>query len=218
MTIAISTIINAAARELYDVDNIKWSRSELLGFVSEAEKQIMVLHPQNNSTVDTIDLAAGCQQAVPIEAHQLVDVYHNVASDNLTPRRAVRMVSRRLMNSYEPGWMYAAQTTEVQNVIFDEQDKRHFWVYPPNNGEGKLNIAYLAVSEPYATEEDNLRISDAYYTAALEFVLFRACSKQAPFSPGPSEASRHFALFTAAMTVKADSEAVNSPNDLGSVS
>lgn len=218
MTILASQIIDAAARELYDVDNINWSRTELLGFLSEAEKQIVILQPQNNSTIGTIDLVPGCQQAIPSGAYSLIDVYHNVAADGETPRRVVRVVSRRLLNSFNPDWMYATSATEVDNVVFDEQDRRHFWVYPPNDGEGKLNVAYLQTPSPFTTESNAITVSDAYYTALLEFMLFRACSKVAPFSPGPTEAARHFSLFTAALAAKAEIEAVNTPNDLGNTS
>lgn len=217
MTVVASTIIDAAARELFDVDNIKWSRSELLGFITEAQKQVAIFAPEAHATVADVALVAGAKQVIPATGWQLVDVYNNVTSGG-DARRAVRTVSRKLLNTFNPDWMSDTASDEVQNVVFDEQDKRHYWVYPPNTGAGMLSLAYVAVPDELTSEATALQVSDAYYTAVLEFVLFRACSKNAEFSPGPQEASRHFQLFAAAMATKSATDAANSPNNPAGVS
>lgn len=217
MTMVAGTIIDAAARELFDVDNIRWSRTELMGFLNEALRQITVLQPEAAATTANVTLVPGCKQSIPVDGWTLLDVLNNVSAGG-DARRAVRTVSRQLLNGFNPDWPYDPQATEVVNVVFDKQDRTHFWVYPPNDGTGILNLNYAAIPATVTSEAAALVLNDTYYTPLLEYVLFRACSKTAPWSPGPVEAARHFQLFTATLAAEAEAADANSVNAPGATS
>jgi len=96
--------------------------------------------------------------------------------------------------------------------LFNLQDQTAFYVYPPNTGTGYVQINYSAVPSDLPSESTAIAVNDVFQTALLDYILYRACSKDAEYAPGLQLASGYLTTFMATMGQKEKSELSNSPN------
>lgn len=211
-TILASSIINKAATLLLDPSNVRWTRAELLGWINDGQRQITIQAPQTNSKISTVQLVAGSRQSIPSDGWRLLDVIRYMGTNGTTPGRALRIVSRELIDSYNPNWHNATKTPVPQNYIFDEQEQTAFYVYPPNTGTGYVQINYAPVPTDLANESTAISVNDIYQTALLDYVLYRACSKDAEYAPGLQLASGYLTTFMANFQQREKVDKENSPN------
>ena len=211
MSIAASTIIDKVAYHLQDVTNVRWSRVELLRWLSAGERLITVLQPSSTNTIAIVALAAGSRQAIPSDGWILLDVIRNMGTSGTTPGRSVRIVSRRLLEAFRTSWHSDTPVTEVQNYTFDMQDQTAFFVYPPSDGTGKLEINYSALPAPLTSESQSIGVPDSYEEALTHYVMFRALTKNAEWAAN-SQGAQYLELFNAVMGSKVSAEDANNPN------
>jgi hypothetical protein len=77
-------------------------------------------------------------------------------------------------------------------------------------------LNYSAQPTNLTSESQTIPIFDIFQSALVDYILFRACSKDAEYAPGLQLAQGYLATFTASVQGKTQSEAVNDPtNALG---
>ena len=211
-TITAKYIIDKAAVQLIDLANIRWTREELLGWINDGQRQIVTMSPNATNKVDTIRLVAGTRQSIPADGWTLLELIRYMGTDGSKAGRAIRLASRELIDSFNPDWHSDYPTTMPKHYIFDQQDQRVFYVYPPNNGNGYVMLNYSPVPVDLTDENDVIEVSDMFQTSLLDYVLYRACSKDAEYAPGLQLAGGYLSTFMASMGIKSDSEIKNSPN------
>ena len=211
MTVAAATLINRIAAQLVDINNVKWSRASLLDWLSVGQRMIVVIQPSASNTIEVVQLVAGSRQAIPPNGWMLLDVLRNMGVGGTTPGRAIRLISRKLMDSFNPDWHSDAASDPVYNYLFDPQDQMAFFVYPPSTGNNHIEINYSALPAPLTSETQNIFVPDAYEEALNHYVMFRALSKNAEFAGSP-EASKYLDLFNATVGAKVTAEEANNPN------
>lgn len=203
-----TALIDAAARLLSDQTNVRWLRTELLAYLNEAMRQVTLVQPQSNNTTASVALVEGTRQTLPTGGWMLLDAYRNMGT-GAVPGRAVRGVSRSLMDAFDPSWHTARKTKVVKAFIVDAQDKTHYWVSPPSDGTNFLEINYAIAPTPLTVEGSNIPLNDIYSAALIEYMLYRAHSKPVDGSGGPTVASAYLANFGALLGVKDASEQAN---------
>lgn len=211
-TITAQTIINKAAIQLTDIANIRWTRAELLSWLGDGMRQIVTIQPSASSTTSVIKLSAGTRQFIPADGWLLLSVYRNMGTTGSTPGRAIRIISREILDGFNPNWNSDTPKAEVRNYIYTNQDQLAFYVYPPNTGTQYVEINYSAQPADLTSESSVIPIFDVFQTALLDYILYRACSKDAEYAPGLQLAQGYLATFTAAVQVKTQSEESNDPS------
>ena len=126
---------------------------------------------------------AGTKQTLPSDGVALIDISRNFAADGTTPGRAVRPVKRAQLDKNLPDWHNAAATLDALHYTYDRQNPKVFYVYPPSNAVGKLEIIYGA-SPADATLVSTISIDDTWQTALLNYMVFRCLSKEAEAGHG----------------------------------
>jgi hypothetical protein len=212
-TITAQTIINQAAVQLLDPSNVRWTRAELLDWINAGQKQIVILSPNATNKTWVYKLAVGTRQAIPSDGWTLLDVIRNMGTNGTTPGRTIRVVSEELMDNFDPYWHAALPVATVRNVIFNQQDQTFFYVYPPNNGNGYIQINYAPVPPTLLLETETISLNDIFMPVLLDYVLYRACSKDAEYAPGVQLAAGYLQTFMASMQTKSAAELANSPNN-----
>jgi hypothetical protein len=210
-TVTAKTIIDKAAIQLIDLTNIRWTRAELLSWLNDGMRQIVLIQPSATSTTAAVKLVAGTRQTLPSGGWLLLQMYRNMGTSGSTPGRAIRLVSRELLDNFNPDWHTAAAAAEVRNYIYDTQDQTAFYVYPPNTGTQYIEMNYSAQPTDLADENNVIPIFDIYQSALTDYILYRACSKDAEYAPGLQLAQGYMATFVAAVQGKAGTEAMNDP-------
>ena len=211
MTIVASALINRIAAQLVDINNVRWSRKSLLDWLSVGQRMIVVIAPSATNTIESVKLVAGSRQSIPAGGWMLLDILRNMGTGGATPGRAIRLVSRKLMDNFNPDWHSSTASDITYNYTFDPQDQTSFFVSPPSKGSNYIEINYSALPPALTDESQNIFVPDAYEEALTHYVMFRALSKNAEFAGGP-EASKYLDLFNAAMGAKVSAEQANNPN------
>lgn len=140
--------------------------------------------------------------------------------------KSIVTVDRAMMDAAAPDWhnpaVYPAQD-EVDHAVFDEADPRAFYVWPPNNGggrvettEGRLPASVWPAGNPDLTIQETWQgvtvdAQDAFRTALVDFVISRSFQKDTRFAGNQARAAAHMAAFAQKIGVKLASVATVNP-------
>jgi hypothetical protein len=219
MSVTVQSVIDRAQTVLQDTTGVRWPVvGELVLWINDAQREIALLKPDASATNATITLATGTKQDIPSGGNRLLKVVRNMsAASSGTGKRAVRLVSREVLDGQSPDWHDpsvggdAAHTAIVKHYVYDEANPRNFYVYPGVAGNAYLEIIYS--SNPVVVAQNgSLSIPDIFANAIMNYVLFMAYMKDAEYAGNSQRASSHYQLFTASVTGKAQVDLVTTPN------
>jgi hypothetical protein len=212
---------------LQDTANTRWPLIELVTWLNDGMREIVLQNPTALSESLVLPLIAGTYQTVPGTYAQVLRVVRNLKTSADSPRiggRVVRVIDRLTLDAVAPDWHDSdctPQTSIVANVIFDEDDPFAFYVYPGNDGTGIVEVIASAIPTevPYptvnptllATYDVAIDIHDMYKNALVDYVMYRAYSKDASFAGSLARAAAHYQQFQGAIGVKIKDEMRN-PN------
>jgi len=205
-------VINKAATQLLDAANTRWTRSELMGWMSDGQRQIVQIQPNASATTIAFPLVVGTRQILPADGYLLLDLYRNMGANGTTPGRALRVVSRSVLDGQNPNWHTDTASNIQKNFVYDMQEPRSFYVWPPSDGTNQVELCYSRTPAEITDETQPLLIGDVLQTALLDYVLFRANSKDAEYAPGVELAKMYQESFAQAMGKVAVLEETNNPN------
>ena len=210
-TFQVNALLGRAAKLLQDdISNIRWPLAELLTWLNDGQREI-VLHKPNASVKNTaFNLVADTKQALPADAIQLLSVMRNL------PRgRSIERADIIILNQQSPDWHSEPPTVVVKHFCYSVWDLKNFYVYPPNNGTGVVELVYSA-SPADAVENGVISLDDIYQTVLLDYILYRAWSKDAEYASNPQRANAHYMAFGNALGVKLQMEKASSGTATGS--
>lgn len=211
-TLTAKYIIDKAVTQLNDLASVRWTRPELLEWLNDAQRQIVLMAPNSSNHTDIVKLSAGTRQTIPADGWLLLDIYRNMGTTGTAPGRAIRIASKELLDGFNPDWHSATPAATAQNYVYDIQDQTAFWVYPPNTGTGYVQLNYARVPVEITSEASPIGLTDILQTAILDYIMYRACSKDAEYAPGLQLAQGYWAAFSSALGFKSAAEVSNSPN------
>lgn len=219
-----SDIMIDASVLLLDDEFVRWPLAEIAGWIDRGVETIITIKPSAKSKTLNLTLVAGTKQTLPNDAGivQLLDVVRNMGADGATPGRMIRQTARSELDSNEPNWHNAAKVpfkSEVRQFVFDEILPKTFWVYPGNDGTGKVEsvVSYLpaTVTEQHtgdasdiATWNIDVGLDDQYRPALLDYVMWRALSKE-EVAATFQKATAFMQSFQASLGVQVQVEAAN---------
>jgi len=180
-TILASAVINKCATLLFDSNNVKWSRAELLGWVNDGQRSIVSMIPEASATMTVLQLVVGARQTIPNDGYILLDIVRNMGSGGATPGRAIARVDRSTLDESNPLWQSDAATATQTVYMYNLRDRKSFYVYPPCTGANRAEIIYSKLPTDLA-EGGAIGIDDIYQPALLDYVLARAFSKQSQYA------------------------------------
>ena len=210
-TVTAKTIIDKASIQLIDLTNIRWTRAELLSWLNDGLRQIVTIQPSASSTTVSKQLTVGTRQYIPTDGWLLLSIYRNMGTNGTTPGRIIRIVSREILDSFNPNWNTVTATAEVRNYMYTDQDQLAFYVYPPNTGTQYIELNYSVQPVDLTLETQPIPIFDVFQSALVDYILYRACSKDAEYAPGVQLSQSYMATFVAAIQGKNQSEVTSNP-------
>ncbi len=212
-TVTGTQILDKAETILQDTTNVRWPTAELLGWLNDGQREIVAFRPDAGNKIAQMSLVAGTKQSVPTDGYQLLDVVRNFDNAGTTAGRAVRKVPQELLDAQVPDWHAATPTTTVLHFTYDPRIPRTFYVYPPSTGTTKLEILYSAAPANLAAAGDVISIDDIYANVLLDYVLYRAYSKDFELTGNQERAQYHYAKFEASLGRKAATDAASVPTN-----
>jgi hypothetical protein len=171
MATTVRSLLNRAAALLSDKEFVRWEEAELLEWLNDGQTAI-ARGPATDVYVlrDDITCAAGTVQSMPNDNIRLVDVVKNVDDGS-----AVLQADYAMVDILQSTWRAAAAGV-AENYFYDERNPDEFEVYPPQAGGELIEILYNAVP-PASAIDGSLHINDAYSDAVLDYMVYRALSK-----------------------------------------
>ena len=216
-TITAQSIISKAQVLSQDTTGVRWPTAEWLGWLNDGQREIAIARPNSFTKLVSIPLVAGTRQSLPADGIMFIEYMRAMGSNGTTPGPAARKVSRRLLDSQIPNWHTVAAAASPQHYVFDPMAPRNFYVYPPSTGGVQAEVLYSAAPPDVPSAASVISVEDIYATVLLDYLLYRAYSKDSEFVGNAERAMVYRRLFENAIGVKAtaDAAAVSSENTRG---
>jgi hypothetical protein len=213
-TITVNSIVAKAQILLHDTTGVRWTTEELVNWLNDGQREICLYKP--NASVKNLvhQLIGGTKQTIPSDGIQLIDIVRNMGTGGTTPGRAVRIVTREVLDAQLPGWHSSTASTEVIHYVFTSADPRNFYTFPPqpaSGAKGQIEIIY-ATAPTDALAGSTITVDDIYQNVLLDYMMFRAYSKDSEYAANSGKATAHQNNYLASLTGKATSERSYNPN------
>lgn len=179
---------------------IRWVDDELIRYINDASQAIVQAKPSSHPTNSEMQLKTGTTQEAPSDAIFILDVIRNVDG------KAVRYVERGVLDAGHPDWHTMDPQPEIRHYMMEEHDPRHFYVYPPSDGTGKVQIVYSSEPAQISSLPDELPLSSTYINSYVDYVLYRAYSKDADFAANRELATWYYQSFAQGLGIRLDME------------
>lgn len=225
MAFTAKDVLSRTTTILQDAGAVRWPLSEQLLWLNDATREIAILKPNATAKTVVVPLVAGTKQTIPATAHALIQVTRNVDGANNTPGRVITPIVREVLDAQMPGWHDQTKLPYgkvVKHVIDDPFDQQVFYVVPGNDGTGKLEAVVSALPAEIATPADPFDIDaytgtvdlpEIYRNAVIDYVLYRAFSKDMNLAGAANRAVAHYQQFSTAIGVKTQAEAAVNVNE-----
>jgi hypothetical protein len=205
MTTTAQSIIQRAHDVLQDT-GVRWPAAELVRHLNDGQREITRLRPDQVAKTRPITLGNGHLHFLPAAYQALIDI-----SNNSTGRKLrITKVDMLQLDAVEPGWRGRVPSEEVRHFMHDLRDPRVFQVYPPVQNGVQVD-AVVAEYPVDTTEAGNISLPDHWADALLNFVLFKAFSKDAEYGGNAQIAAGYLALFNAAIGSQLQSTSTVAP-------
>lgn len=221
MPISAQSVIRRCVETLQDNTSIRWPVSELVRYLNDAQREVILYRPDAAVTNASVPLVTGSRQNLPVGGTKLVEVVRNSAGT----KRAVRMVNREILDAQLPGWHAQTGVTEILHYMYDPREPRVFYVYPPAAATGAaVDLSYASmpadIAEPsegalYTSVTGNLGVPDIYGNAVQDYVLYRAYTKDSEYAGNAARAQAHYGAFANALGVEVKATVAVAPNPTG---
>ena len=222
MPIPAQSIIRRCVETLQDNTSVRWPINELVRYLNDGQREVVLHRPDAMVTNTTITCVAGSKQSLPANGSKLIEVVRNARAAGT--KRAVRMVNREILDAQTPGWHALAGTDDVLHFMYDPRDPRVFYVYPPATASAQLDIVYAAyptdITEPadgslYTAVTGNISLPDIYGNVLQDYILARCYMKDSEYAGNAQRAQAHYTLFANALGIEIKATVAVAPNPVG---
>lgn len=179
-TLTVGYIVGVVEKKALDEENDDFAQAELIGLYNLALRFIVSLVPRAYAITTSELLAPGTLQSVPATGLVLSDVVRNTGTDGKTPGPAITKADLAAMNTLVPSWSSETATEEIDNFMRIPGMDASFFVSPPSDGTGYVQMVYSAMP-PTTTydddgdwEDDKIPISDEFVPALPDAMLYNA--------------------------------------------
>lgn len=203
-------LVERVAKALQDEELTRWTEPEMLDWLSEA--QIAVARTPSAYTITCLHhLKEGTRQYMPSDAWSLITITRNFDEEG-TPLYPVRIVARALLDACEPDWHLQSRAPLVENYVYDDRSPKEFYVYPPNDGTGIVELTYCGIPAPIESMDDEIVLDDTFIPPLVDYMLYRANAKETDYATGVQSASAFFASYQQELANAMSARGILTPN------
>jgi len=195
-TVTVASILGRANTLLNDKTWTRWNKQELLDFYNDAAKAIVLMRPDAHTKNVEFSCSAGTKQSLPSDALRLIEVLRNASG------KVIRYVPRKALDDSYPDWHRTNTATEVTAYAYDDRDPKNFYLYPGPADAVSVDIVYSVapqsktLTEVESTESPAVAdLDDIYINPLIDFILYRAFSKDAEYAANSNRASGHYQAY-----------------------
>lgn len=223
MALTAQDVLSRARTVLQDAGSTRWLLPELLDWINDGLRSVALYKPTAISETKVLELDEGTYQELA-PGQQLLRARRNITSAaGATPRvggPVITPIAREILDAQNPNWHdnnSVPFSATVRHIMSDVMDPRVFYVFPGNDGTGKieatvskepagLEIASGADANDIASYTMELPISPIYLDPLLDFVLYRAFSKDMQLAGSAQRSVAHYQNFMNALNLRQEVE------------
>jgi len=195
----VSELMDQARVLLIDTTaTYRWAQAELLDYYNDAGSIIVSHKPQANATTSSTIMVSGVKQSLPTGGTALIRINRNMGTDGSTAGKAVTIISQDVIDRTTPTWVTDTASATTDHYMYSTRNPGIFYIYPQSDGTGYLELIYgkapatVAIGDIAST---NVALSDDYLMIMLDYILFRAYSKDSDVPNAAARASAYKASF-----------------------
>jgi hypothetical protein len=212
MPMAASALLQRVVDALVDAGAVRWTTPELVRYLNDGQREIVVYRPDATATTATHALVAGAKQTLPAAALKLIEVVRVVNGP------AVTLADRAVLDRVDRDWYSRSQGTTVKHYSFDPRDARSFYVQAGVGvvmvyGAVPADVAAPSESALVAAVTGDVSVSDAYWNALQQYVVYRAFSKDSEFAANAGRAQAAYQQFAQALGIELQATAGVAPRE-----
>ena len=210
-----SEVLTRAGDILQDTTNVRWALAELLRYMNDGRRELAIHRPDIYSTSTVMALVAGTKQTIPSDGNRFLDAVRNVSAAGAVGR-SVRITERETLDAQLPEWHTEGVSTTLKHFMFDERSPKVFYVYPPAAAAHQLEIVYskspIDILIGDVASSSALTGEDIYAGALLDYILYRAFSKDSDYAGNMQRAGSHYQMFAGTLGIGNRKRYATSPN------
>lgn len=168
MATTAKQIIDSAVEVLHDDGGVRWPRTDLLAYLNDGQREVLLYRPDASTAVVNHTLTAGFLQALPAQALRLMDVKCNVSG------RACKLSKRDALDDQRPAWRNDTPADTVKAWTYDERDPKRFEVWPPATTAAALKLLISVPPVDVANELASISLDDMYKGPLVSYIVHRA--------------------------------------------
>lgn len=186
----VSDVLDRASELLFDTARTRWTLPELCKWLTDGLRTVVQLRPDAGAKRVALQLVGGTRQTLPADAVRLLRITRNLSHPAGVPGRSVIETTHEALNAEVALWHSKGSKLLVEKFAYDQREPKHFDVYPAMPGAdgtpvlAALEVIYAAnppvvtaLLTDMATLSQTLTLSDEYLSPLVDWVLWRALSK-----------------------------------------
>jgi hypothetical protein len=186
-------------------DGIRWTTPEWLAWLNDGQRETVLYRPAAGAKTEPFTLVTGTKQSLDSLTGAVMFMK---LTRNLTPTTtAVRECIQDALDSQRPDWHSETNTIgKVRNYMYDPKDPKVFYVYPQATNGWTVELVYSKTPDEVATVSNPISIDDIYANALVDYMLYRAYSKDATFAGNSQLAVAHYTAFQTSLAARTANE------------
>jgi hypothetical protein len=216
-------ILTVVSGILMDAANTRWPWTELRYYLNQGQRVISSARIDACSETRLVFLSSGVKQTIPTDAWWLLSVIRNApiaVVEGAQQPSGIRLCELENIADSAPDWANDTPSTTVKNYAYDERTPSIYYVWPPvspgeyYSGAANTRVEIAVAVNPTATTTTSspIAIGQQYEAMLMDYILWRAFSKDAGLPNGMARAQMHGQAFQAAMAMANQTALHGSPN------
>ncbi|ECO0902231.1 hypothetical protein AA449_27285 [Salmonella enterica subsp. enterica serovar Newport] len=198
----IAEIIGRVNTQLLDTLWLRWTLSELCDYYNDAVRAVILARPDAGASVETLKCVPGSRQALPAGALRLIDVIRLTDGNVLLP------VPRDVLDHDYPDWHTLSGVPE--RYVYSEITPRVFYLFPAPDESVSIDAVVCRVPDAITItsleDKTEIVLEEAYVNPLVDWMLFRAFSKDAAGGANTGQAMQHYQAFADQMGIKQNTD------------
>lgn len=213
-TITGQTLADNAAGLIHDTSRIRWTDTDWLQWLNDAQRAAVLLKPEAHVVNDAVLLTPSVtRQTLPAGGVQFVSLLRNLGVDGATPGSVIRVAARDSLDAVAPDWHTEAATGKVNNFVFDPRDPLHFYIYPKAPDTAwYVELVYSSIPGEMSALSETIDLEDVYANVLVSYMLYRAYLRDAEYAQNAELAMMALASFQTELTGKSQADLTRNPN------
>ena len=212
-TIKVTDIVKKSQIQIQDQTGTRWPEQELLGWYNMAQLDIVNHRPDAHSLSIEFNCALGTRQVLPPSALRLIRVLRNEGAS----KKVITQIDQRILDEQMPNWHDDTNPSDVvTHYVYDDRVPKELMVYPAVKENTKIRMSISTAPEAvvindFENDSQVISLDDTYANPLMDFILFRAYSKDVKYAGSPQNAIAAWQAYANALGIKAEMDKAITP-------